>query len=199
MNKISKDKKLREHYLLMKHSRYLRSMTNLAYNRQNELNQTIQDLGLSNKALEGDNLRSIEVATAERIGGLRTGMLLDAPEEIEKYYHGPLQIAYCLLYAMIEKHRKLVKVYSLFKDKRIDKYYASKKKYIKSLKHLRHSLLHERYDNVKNQEKFLSGFHDPDTNHVEFLLEGQTIFEDMLMRTQALLAKTAQKKQQCQK
>ena len=192
MSKITKDRKRREHYLLMNHSHYLRCMTNLAYIRHNELNQTIQDLGLSGKALEGDNLMSIQVATAEKIGGLRTGMLGDAFEEILKYDCGPLQIAYCLLYAMIEKHRKLIKVYPLFKDKHIDKYYASNEEYIQSLKYLRNSLLHQRHDNVENQKKFVVAFNDTDTNCLEFLMEGQTIFDNMLMRTQYLLAKTEQ-------
>ena len=194
MSKITKDKKRREHYLLTNHSYYLRCMTNLAQIRHDELNQTIQELGLSNKNLKGDNLTSVQIATSKKIGGLRTGMLDDAPEEILKYQYGPLQIAYCLLYAMIEKHRKLVKVYPLFKDKHIDKYYASNEEYIQSLKYLRHSLLHQYNDNVEDQKTFLLQFDDTDTNDLEFLLEGQAIFEDMLMRTQALLPKTEQKR-----
>ena len=196
MNKLPKDKKQREHYLLRKHSRYLRCMTNLAQIRQNELDQTIQDHGLSNKVLKDDDLTSgpVRIATAKKIGGLRTGMRGDASEEIQKYHYGPLQIAYCLLYAMIEKHKKLVKVHPLFKDKHIDKYYASNEERIQLVKDLRHSLLHEYPDNVEDQKTFLLKFDGTDTNDREFLRKGQAIFEGMLMRTQALLPKTEQKR-----
>ena len=32
----------------------------------------------------------LQVETAQEIGGIRARMLLDAPEEIEKYHWGPL-------------------------------------------------------------------------------------------------------------
>ena len=179
MKKSEKEKQRIECSLLVKHSRLLRSTVNLAYDRFQQLQKIENSVELSGTLMDGDNLRSVQLKAAEERGGIKTRMLLDVPKEIEKYDHAPLQISYCLLYAMLEKYKYLIQNYLLFQDEKIDKYCQENQEYIRSLKNVRDSILHERFDNLNEQEKFLAQFKD---SSLALLLEGQQLFDDLLMR-----------------
>ena len=93
-----------ECWALWHHSCLLRAATNLATDRQRQLVRTLDRLGFQAIPDDGGELVRLQVETAQEIGGVRTRMLLDAPEEIEKYHWGPLQIALCLLAGVLAKY-----------------------------------------------------------------------------------------------
>ena len=172
-----------EYAVMLYHSYYLRSAINIAHDRHQRLEQTRQNLGLSNKPMDSENIRSLQLQTAKEIGGVNTRMLLDAPEEIGKYHFGPLQIALCLLYAIIEKYRKLVKIYPAFQDNAIDKYCHENEQFVWLLKDVRDSILHQRHDNIEKQQKFVQEHSGDSSKHcLDLLLEGEEIYRDYLRR-----------------
>ena len=69
---------------------------NLAADREHQLSQTSNRLGVSGGNLQEETLTRLQVETAKEIGGFQTRMLLDAPREIAKYHFAPLQIALCV-------------------------------------------------------------------------------------------------------
>ena len=182
MRNSPKKKQNMEYRLLVQHSYYLRSTVNLAYDRFLKFQETIDSAKLSGTLMDDDNLMTVQIKTAKEIGGVKTKMLLDAPIEIHKYHHAPIQISYCLLYAMLEKYKYLIQHYPLFQDEKIDKYFQENNEYIKFLKKLRDSILHERFDNLNEQKKFLTQFYNCDKDCLMLLMEGQQLFDDLLTR-----------------
>ena len=183
MRNSKKRKQRTEYGLLVQHSFYLRSTMNLAHDRFLKLQKTIDSAGLSGTITDDDNLTTIQIKTAQEIGGIKTNMPFDASNEIHKYHHAPIQISYCLLYAMLEKYKYLIQHYSLFQDETIDKYFQENKEYIEFLKKLRDSVLHERFDNFDKQEKFLTRFNSDNKDFLTLLIEGQRLFDGLLTRT----------------
>ena len=76
-------------------------------------------------------------------------MLLDASSEMEKYHFGPLQMSLCLLYAMLEEYSRLTGIDAVFSDDDLDAFRLRNDQILQSLEDLRHSLLHERYEQYR--------------------------------------------------
>ena len=150
---------------------------NLAYDRHQQLEQTLVGLGFSKMPTESENITRVQVQAANDIGGIRTRMLLDASSEIEKYHFGPLQMSLCLLLAMFEEYARLTKINAVFSDDKLDAFQQRNHQILRSLKDLRNSILHERYDNVDVQKQFVSS-HAVDL--VGFAIKGEQIFQRYL-------------------
>jgi len=173
---------------LVQHSHFLRSSMNLAYDRQQQLENTMHALGLSSIPTEGESFTLLQVQTAKEIGGVNTRMLLDAPEEIQKYHFGPLQIALSLLFAIIEEYKRLSRTYPTFQNDTLDTYCRENHQFVETLKVLRDSILHQRYDNMDAQRRFVEEFSGDKSKHlVTLLIEGERIYKDYLRRLWHLL------------
>lgn len=166
-----------EYEALVQHSHFLRSSMNLAYDRHLQLENTMWALELSQIPEEQESLIQLQVQTAKEIGGVNTRMLLDASLEIEKYHFGPLQVSLCLLYAILEEYTRLNGINSIFSDDDMDTYRGKNWQFLQSLEDLRHSLLHERYDNVEVQEQFMSSHIG---NTVQLAIEGEQVLQRYL-------------------
>jgi len=177
------------YFAMLRHSHFLLSAVNLSYYRFQHLEQTKHNLGLTNTPMDSENLDAIQLQTAKEIGGVNTKMLLDAPLEIEKYHFAPVQIACCLLYAAIEKYRKLVKVNPIFRDQSIDKYCEENAEFVRVLKGLRDLLLHPFGDNWKQQDEFFEFLkQDGHTaRHYQLLLKGTSFYRTYLERLKSRL------------
>lgn len=173
---------------LLRHSYLLRSSINLAYDRDQQLEQTIHNLGFSSMPAEPEGRTAVQMAAAREIGGINVRMLLDAPQEIEKYHFGPLQIALCLLYAIIERYKELSKTCPSFRDDSVDKYCSENERFILHLKDLRDSVLHQRHDNLAKQMNALKEFDGEANKHIlDLLLGGESIYRDYLRNLWRLL------------
>lgn len=129
----------------------------------------------------------LQVETAKNIGGIEARSFLYAPEEIGKYYFGPVQIALSLLWAAIEKYDVLSKGNRLLQDMAIEEYCQSNREFIVSLKALRDSIIHPRSDNVQAVKEF-SRAHG--ARHVALLIEGELAYRNYLIRSQDMLRTT---------
>ena len=137
-----------ECWALWRHSCLLRAVTNLVADRHRQLVGTQDRLGIQAIPVDSGDLDKLQVETAQEIGGIRARMLLDAPEEIEKYHWGPLQIALCLLAGVLAKYEALCKDDASFQDTGIDGYLGQHGEFVNGLRDLRDSLLHQRYENA---------------------------------------------------
>ena len=146
----------REYGVLLRHSHLLRASMNLAYDRHQQLQQTLVVLGLSEMPRDSESITQVQVQAAKEIGGIRTRMLLDAPSELEKYHFGPLQVSLCLLSAMLDEYARLTGINPVFSDVEMDNFRERNQQFLQSLDGLRDSILHERYDNVDVQKQFVS-------------------------------------------
>ncbi len=156
---------------------------NLANDRHQQIENTIQDLGLSSIPRDHETLTLLQVHTAKEIGGVNTRMLLDAPQEVLKYHFGPLQIALALLFAIVEKYRKLSKAHPVFRDDAVDQYCRENHQFVEDLEALRNSIVRQRYDNMDDQEKFTKEFSGDKTEHlVTLLIKGESLYQDYLRR-----------------
>ena len=172
-----------EYEALVQHSHFLRSAMNLAYDRHQQLENTILDLGLSSMPRDHETLTLLQVHAAKEIGGVNTRMLLDAPQEVLKHHFGPLQIALALLFAIIEKYRQLSKAHPVFRDDAVDQYCRDNYQFVEDLEALRNSIVRQRYDNMDEQEKFVKEFSGGKTDHlVTLLIEGESVYRDYLKR-----------------
>lgn len=177
-----------EYDALLRHSYLLRSSMNLAHDREQQLERIVDGLGFSSIPTDRDNLTLVQVQTAQEIGGIHTRMLLDAPEEILKFHWGPLQIALSLLFAIIEKYKKLSRTNPTFRDDAVDQYCCEHHAFVESLESLRDSILHPRHDNQNKQVKFVTRFTGDGTRHmVTLLIEGERIYKNYLKRLWHLL------------
>ena len=131
---------------------------------------------------EGD-FTKLQVEAAQEIGGIRARMLLDAPEEIEKYHWGPLQIALCLLAGVLVKYEALCTDDQSFQDDGIDAYRRQHHGFVNGLRELRDALLHQRYENMPTQAEFVKKFAGGQRSGiVELLLEGRAVYEGYVRR-----------------
>ena len=148
----------------------------------------MRDLGFSGIPTDGEGFTQLQVEAAKEIGGIHTRTLLDAPQEIQKFHWGPLQIALCLLYAVIEKYKQLSKTNSMFQDDAIDRYCRENDQFVELLKALRDSILHQRHENVDEQSRFVERFTGDNSKHlVTLLIEGENAYREYLRRLWHLL------------
>ena len=150
---------------------------NLDYDRHQQLQQTLVAHGFSEMPKDREDITRVQVQAANEIGGIKTRMLLDASSEIQKYHFGPLQMSLCLLYAMLEEFLRLAGMNTVFSNDGLDAFIQQNDKVLQSLEGLRHSILHERYDNIDVQKQFVSSHvGDP----VRFAIEGEQVFQRYL-------------------
>ena len=172
-----------ECWALWYHSCLLRAPTNLAANRHRQLVQTLDRLGFESIPDDSGDFTKLQVETAQEIGGIRTKMLLDAPEEIEKYHWGPLQIALCLLAGVLARYETLRRDDRSFQDDGMDAYRRQHAGFVRGLHDLRDSLLHQRYENMPTQAEFVKKFAGGQRSEiVELLLEGRSVYEAYVRR-----------------
>ena len=172
-----------ECWALWHHSCLLRAVTNLVANRHRQLVGTQDRLGIQAIPVDSGDLDKLQVETAQEIGGIRARMLLDAPEEIEKYHWGPLQIALCLLAGVLAKYEALCKDDASFQDTGIDGYLGQHGEFVNGLRDLRDSLLHQCYENMPTQVEFVKKFAGGQHGRmVELLMEGRTVYESYVKR-----------------
>ena len=172
-----------ECWALWYHSCLLRAATNLAADRHRQLVRTLDRLGFQSIPDDSGDLTKLQVETAQEIGGIRTKMLLDAPEEIEKYHWGPLQIALCLLAGVLAKYEALCKNDQSFQDDGIDAYRRQHPGFVDGLRDLRDSLLHQRYENMPTQAEFVKKFAGGQRSGIiVLLLEGRSVYEGYVRR-----------------
>ena len=165
------------------HSSLLRVAASLAADRHRQLVRTLDRLGFQEIPEDREDFNRLQVEAAQEIGGVRTRMLLDAPEEIEKYLWGPLQIALCLLAAVLAKYEGLRRDDPWFQDDGIDAYRRQHSEFVDGLRDLRDALLHQRYDNMPTQVEFVREFAGGERNRiVALLLEGLSEYEDYVKR-----------------
>ena len=172
-----------ECWALWHHACLLRAATRLAASRQEHLSQTLNRLGLSTIPEGREELTRLQVETAKEIGGIRTMMVLDAPEEIEKYHWGPFQIALCLLAVAFKRYEQLGRTDQWFQDDGFDAYRRQHQDFVNRLDDVRDSLLHQRYENLPTQGEFVDEFRrgqagDP----VALLVEGVAAYEGYVRR-----------------
>ena len=172
-----------ECWALWYHSCLLRAATNLAADRHLQLVRTLDRLGLQSIPNDRREFTELQVESAKEIGGIRTRMLLDASEEIDKYHWGPLQIALCLLAGVLARYSALCRDDQSFQDDAIDTYRRQHAGFVEGLHDLRNSLLHQRYENMPTQMEFVSRFAGGERNRIiELLLEGRTVYEGYVRR-----------------
>ena len=170
---------------MFRHSHYLRAAMNLAADRDQQLARTAQKLGVPLANLHGDELTRVQLQTAKEIGGVWTRMLLDAPEEVMKYHFAPLQIALCLLYAIIERYQAWSRLYPAFRDKDLDEYCQENEAFLQQLKKLRDSLLHQHPANFKAQPTFVGQY---GKDMIAVLIEGERTCRNYLSQLEERLA-----------
>ena len=174
---------------LVQHSHFLRSSMNLAYDRHQQLENTLTDLGLSSMPSNNEAFTQLQVQAAKDIGGVNTRMLLDAAQEVQKYHFGPLQVALSLLFAIVEKYRQLSKAHPVFQDDDFDQYCCENHQFVETLQAIRNSIIRQRYDNMDEQKKFVEEFSGDKNEHlVTLLIEGERVYRDYLRRLWRLLS-----------
>lgn len=174
---------------LWQHSHFLRSALTLALDRHRQLDRTLLHLGYSEMPTDDEELRTVQIETAREIGGIRTMMYLDAPHEIMKFHYGPLQVALCLLDAVIARYKKLSRDNPVFQDDQVDGYCNGHADFLRSLQAVRDSLLHERHENVSSQAAFVETFREESRDRiVSSLLEGAATYEAYLRRLASSLS-----------
>ena len=180
---MRQQRKRDECWALWYHSCLLRAATNLAADRHRQLVRTLDRLGFQSIPDDSGDFTNLQVEVAQEIGGIRTKMLLDAPEEIEKYHWGPLQIALCLLAGILMKYEALCGDDQSFQDDGMDAYSRQHPGFVSGLHDLRDSLLHQRYGNMPTQVEFIKKFAGGQRGHiVELLLEGRSVYEGYVRR-----------------
>ncbi len=173
---------------LVQHSHFLRCSMNLAFDRHQQLENTMQELGLSRVPSDNETFTQLQVQAAKEIGGINTRMLLDASQEIQKYHFGPLQIALSLLFAIIEKYRQLSKAHPVFRDDDFDQYCSENRQFVETLQSVRNSIIRQRYDNMDEQEKFVNEFSGDKNEHLTTLLvKGESVYREYLGRLRNVL------------
>ena len=174
---------------LWQHSHFLRSALMLAADRHEQLNRTLLRLGHSEIPTGDEAFLEVQMDTAREIGGIRTMMYLDAPQEIMKFHYGPLQVALCLLDAMIARYKTLSRDKPAFQDAGLDTYCNERSDFLQSLRAVRDSLLHERHENIVDQMAFVTVFRAENQDRiVSSLVEGAATYEAYLKRLASSLS-----------
>ena len=150
---------------------------NLAYSRSQQLDRTIASLGFSEMPSDPDAVTRIQVQAARDIGGVKTRMLLDASREMEKFHFGPLQVALCLICALVDEYVRLTKVDSVFVDDGLNAFRSKNKDFLLRVAEVRDSLLHERYDNIDAQRQFVATYAG---QALQLAIEGYQVLEQYL-------------------
>ena len=172
-----------ECWALWYHSCLLRTATNLAADRHRQLVRTLDRLGFQAIPDDRADFTKVQVEAAREIGGIRTRMLLDAPEEIEKYHWGPMQIALCLLAGVLARYEAVCRDDQSFRDAGIDAYLRQHPEFVNGLGNLRDSLLHQRYENMPTQAEFVENCAGGQHGRiVELLLDGRSVYESYVRR-----------------
>ena len=164
---------------LWRHSLFLTAAMNLAVNRHVQLVDTLRRMKLSKLPADREGFLRVQQETAKEIGGIGTTMLLDAPREIQSYHYAPLQVALSLLSNMIDFYQKSAALHPAnLRDEALDEYSRRRATFIADLGEARDSLLHERYDNINQQEDFVKTFTGDDSEHnmIDLLIEGADRF-----------------------
>ena len=172
---------------LCQHSHFLRSALALAADRHEQLQRTLHRLGHSEMPTGDEAFRDMQMETAKEIGGIRTMMYLDAPQETMKYHFGPLQMALCLLDAIVARYRKLARDQPVFQDDEFDIWCNERPDLLQRLKATRASLRHELHDTMVDQTAFVEAFREQDSI-VSSLLEGAVACEAWLRRLASSLS-----------
>ena len=175
-----------EFHALVRHSYFLRVSMNLAYDRAQQLERTAHDVGFPGVPQgpdEREHLTQLQVYTAKEIGGIKTRMLLDAPQEIEKHHFGPLQVALSHLLSVLERYQRISRRRPLFQDNALGEYCRTNHDFLHSLKPLRNSIVHQRADNLDVQKEFVEKFNGSEERHlVALLIDGTDLYEGYLRR-----------------
>ena len=174
----------RRYGLLLRHFHLLRASMNLAHSRSQQLDRTIASLGFSAMPRDPEAVTRIQVQAAQDIGGVNTRMLLDAPMEMEKFHFGPLQVALCLLCALMDEYARLIKVDPVFLDDSMDAFRSGHEGFLVYVGEVRDSLLHERYDNTGVQGQFAATY---GSQAVELAIESCNLLEQYLTALDARL------------
>lgn len=173
----------REFEVLRHHSWFLIASMNLASDRAAQLDRTMRRLGLPAMPVDREEFLRLQIETAREIGGVRTRLLLDAPQEVEKYHFGPLQIALAMLSAMLKKYRRLARDHAELRNESLDEYCQKNRDFVNRLDALRDSIAHQRYDNVVQQESFTRMFDGVRSAHfLTLLTEGANLLREYLER-----------------
>ncbi len=89
---------------------------------------------------------------------------------------------------MITKYKQLAKGHPTFQDDLLDTYCQNGIEFLAKLKDVRHSILHNRYENIDTQRQFVREFTGSNNDHmVTSLTKGAEIFDDYLRRLWHLL------------
>ena len=170
--------------LLLQHSHHLRCLTDLAKDRFRDLLESYENSNNDTTRAKKEKGIKVQLQTANNLGGLQTRMLFEASREIEKFHLGPLQLSYCALYAIIEKYEKLVKQDQIYKDDGMDKYCTDNAKFLRDLKLVRNSILHQRIDNLQAQERFVNDWSNEafNRNMLDLLFAGLNTYEQYLRK-----------------
>ena len=172
-----------ECWALWHHACLLRAATHLASSRHEQLSQTLKRLDLSTIPEGLGEFTRLQVETAKEIGGIRTMMSMDAPEEIEKYHWGPFQIALCLLAVAFKRYEQLGRADQWFQDDQFDAYRRRHQDFVNRLDDVRDSLLHQRYENLPTQREFVDEFRrGKEGDPVALLLKGVAAYEGYVRR-----------------
>ena len=126
----------------------------------------------------------IQVQAAQDIGGVDTRMLLDAPMEMEKFHFGPLQVALCLLCALMDEYVRLIKIDPVFLDDGMDAFRSGHEGFLGYVKEVRDSVLHERYDSTGVQSQFVATY---GSEAVKLAIESCDVLEQYLTALEARL------------
>ena len=150
---------------------------NLTHSRSQQLDRTIASFGFSEMPRDPDAVTRIQVQAAWDIGGVNTRMLLDASREMEKFHFGPLQVALCLMCALVEEYVRLTKVDPVFVDDGLDAFRSKNEDFLLHVAEVRDSLLHERYDNIDAQRQFAAAYAG---RAVQLAIEGYQVLAQYL-------------------
>ena len=145
---------------LWNHSCLLRAATNLAADRHRQLDRTLDRLGLREIPEDSEEFTRLQAEAAREIGGIRTRMVLDAPEEIEKYHWGTAADprSACLPRSSRSIRRSAETIRGFTTTDGIDAYHSRHAAFLDGLRDPRDSLLHQRYDNMPTQGEFVREF-----------------------------------------
>ena len=176
--------------VLLRHSHFLRSALSLADTRSFQYNQRCIALGYSESSLDPTAIRNVCEETKKDGAFIFEYMNLESSYEIRRFYCGPAQIALCLAWAMKSKYEKLSKDDLSFRDQEIDGYFKNNVDFFERMKNVRHSLVHERGDNIYRQADILVTM-DSNETILDRLVEYANNYEAYLKR---LLSSLAQNK-----
>lgn len=157
----------------MLHTHLLRACLLLYGDRRRQLDQTLQRLGHSDMPSDETEFRQVLTEVEKELAPIQPR---NAPLGAHKYHHAPLRVALALFHAMIVRYRELSRSDAAYRDAALDDFCHNHSALVNDLKSMRHSVLHERPDNLNTQEKFVM------TYNLNALYEGADIYNDYVKR-----------------